>query len=1134
MQNIQWIGQVGGTNKYICKYLGKIDKQNYVVVSSKSNTNGEMVTRAEFIHNSKVSSSDIFEAAKREAKRDAKRPQGHAIAMFEQLHILLKYPEVVSNLRFVTVPTVALEMRSKVEIRLDRVNGRQTQDAAYVTPEPVTLRKTMFESSEILYRMHSEHEERIVSDLYLSSSSVDRITQFSVRPPELRQVFNLVGDYFRWFYIEEKTKLSGDKLRKAIDLNLCKTAFVDGLQRVVKVRTKAFGEISEYLDKLESNDNVLGDSEREIVSLFRKIISAHESRHNSNSRSRSDREFLKHIDKNVLYLNEDELLPVPVFSLINPTQGYRFLLHVLLSLGRFNTERELLLHADIRECFRHAQLIGESNDPDDLQRYSNELLKRFILEQMVYYSNSRRVIADWMVLAGEVFDSVILRNEMMITDMPSVQLSQIWGKRTEEQRNFIQEERMRVLDAALQEIGVDLSSRLPSKSDILNATKSNPCLYDPCECFERFPNQSDESYLEQSLAVKTCCDAINQYCNVSNLTVPKNVGVRGFPGGGKTFCSMYSMIYAISCGLYVLPTARMAARANQLGGTHFHLFFHLPHESNLTPQRIAECAIQKIENNDVAFHAVSSLDVILADELGQLSAEFVQAIDIILRNIRKSNTMFGGVLLIGTLDHTQIQPWEGRPFLTSPQILPCFKMVKLSNSVRTNNAANQRMQQIARMNYKELQDHPEYIDEFITLASENFTFVDSWDSEEIGPSTFRVYSKRTPVAAALEAFANRVMSTFSEDEYILCKSVDTYKIRNSLADFRDANEDITKNLDKKVKSPSSLMFFKGAVYECTYNKKGSFNQSQPVLMYDLPSRDDVRNFRKIKVLKIPTGWKDYEFDMSKPKSFYEERGFKEISIGLHPNHLIYFERGRIQACRKQYALKPRISSTMHACMGDTHPSIAACISDTDPDFVVWDKGQLIVVISRTRLPQNTIFVGDKNETLAAFRTLLNRRSQYVDYIEEILDVCTINVDNTQPVERRLTATEFPFRVCDMELPNDSSGVVYLLLSIRDKTFTYIGMTGNIIRRLRQHNSGVGSSSTEPLHLRPYAVLAYICGFGKNRERMFSMERKWKEERDRLIRLGVRDARQIAESGHSLIESSGLSDELRLVLLYKNN
>ena len=52
----------------------------------------------------------------------------------------------------------------------------------------------------------------------------------------------------------------------------------------------------------------------------------------------------------------------------------------------------------------------------------------------------------------------------------------------------------------------------------------------------------------------------------------------------------------------------------------------------------------------------------------------------------------------------------------------------------------------------------------------------------------------------------------------------------------------------------------------------------------------------------------------------------------------------------------------------------------------------------------------------------------------------------------------------------------MLVSIKDLNFTYIGKTMSIRNRIQRHNSGVLSVSIEPLHLWPYALFAYICGF----------------------------------------------------------
>ena len=276
-------------------------------------------------------------------------------------------------------------------------------------------------------------------------------------------------------------------------------------------------------------------------------------------------------------------------------------------------------------------------------------------------------------------------------------------------------------------------------------------------------------------------------------------------------------------------------------------------------------------------------------------------------------------------------------------------------------------------------------------------------------------------------------------------------------------------------------------------------------MFDLPSQDDLDNWRKIKVLKAPLGIKDIEFDMNKTKEMYLNENYEEIRIGLAPQRT-QFLTNNCQAKRKQYGLKHRVTSTIHAAMGDTLSYMATEISRVNGNFKMWDKGQMIVILSRTKYASNTIFVGDKNDTLRALKDLLTRKTQWTDFMEEVLCLITINKTNDNQVKtpRSFTQQTFPYRVCDVSLPQCNTGYVYMLLSIKDQNYTYIGKTNNIRTRIQQHNSGVGSISTEPLHLRPYALFAYICGFESNNDLMFYVERIWKQKRDRLIRNGVND------------------------------
>ena len=54
--------------------------------------------------------------------------------------------------------------------------------------------------------------------------------------------------------------------------------------------------------------------------------------------------------------------------------GTQFILRILLSLGRYKTEIDLLQHGSLRESFRYAILIGPGNDDESLQNYSDQVV----------------------------------------------------------------------------------------------------------------------------------------------------------------------------------------------------------------------------------------------------------------------------------------------------------------------------------------------------------------------------------------------------------------------------------------------------------------------------------------------------------------------------------------------------------------------------------------------------------------------------------------------------------------------------------------------------------------------------------------------------------------------------------------
>jgi hypothetical protein len=97
------------------------------------------------------------------------------------------------------------------------------------------------------------------------------------------------------------------------------------------------------------------------------------------------------------------------------------------------------------------------------------------------------------------------------------------------------------------------------------------------------------------------------------------------------------------------------------------------------------------------------------------------------------------------------------------------------------------------------------------------------------------------------------------------------------------------------------------------------------------------------------------------------------------------------------------------------------------------------------------------------------------------------------------------------------------------------------RRIQEHNSGYGSTSTDSPLLRPFAILAYICGFDNSRELCEHTECKWKQIRNTMIQNGVDDPRLIAKAGQQVINDIDCnrfqnieSTDLALVCLFRDD
>eukprot|EP00957_Ditylum_brightwellii_P168630 12834788-Ditylum_brightwellii.AAC.1 len=105
--------------------------------------------------------------------------QGYVISHMEMLHMMLKYPEVVTNIHFVNISTLPLELQAGVSFNFDneRNEGANVEDGAFVHSGMGNVCNL---AGLPMWRHHTASQLLIIDDMKLSKISVDKITQFSL------------------------------------------------------------------------------------------------------------------------------------------------------------------------------------------------------------------------------------------------------------------------------------------------------------------------------------------------------------------------------------------------------------------------------------------------------------------------------------------------------------------------------------------------------------------------------------------------------------------------------------------------------------------------------------------------------------------------------------------------------------------------------------------------------------------------------------------------------------------------------------------------------------------------------------------------------------------------------------------
>ena len=113
-----------------------------------------------------MSTTNINEKKVKEENRFKNHVQGRIISQNEMVHLILRYPEVYSDLNFVAVPTMPLELRAGVDKGCKEISDSSKSDII-----SDIIRKDIIDFE---WRHHTDSERLIMSDIEKCNLTIDK------------------------------------------------------------------------------------------------------------------------------------------------------------------------------------------------------------------------------------------------------------------------------------------------------------------------------------------------------------------------------------------------------------------------------------------------------------------------------------------------------------------------------------------------------------------------------------------------------------------------------------------------------------------------------------------------------------------------------------------------------------------------------------------------------------------------------------------------------------------------------------------------------------------------------------------------------------------------------------------------
>lgn len=923
--------------RYLAKYAAGVEERSKLSFTASAATNEVQLSRSGEAHpesgfeNVKVGPGGAGESDKQKHRREV---TGKTISLSESCFVLEGYDYVYSDADYIHVNTNPPESRSGV-VRQKKHGEFSEGDQ----PQGVTWRRSLALPE---WRQFTRSQEVLAYDSARSEIHPDPITKFGLRPPELLYVDSL-RLYTKWFTarsipLRERRSADGRRLNSheaRVSIDVLESSWIDATGQEIRVQNRYLPRLIDYTTKRAEGDE-------RAAHVLRRILSVLGS--NEDARKR--------------FVDNNSKRRVVVFSSPLPHFGHKFLIHLLYSLGRFETEVDLFSCGNLARSFRIAELVG-----DDETKRGEEIagiLRRYITEQLLYIPGGTRTFDRDVCNAKNCLTELLEENNIVYAATPLVLDRAISCRMYRECEEELKDTRGRLIEA-LSNMNIP---GLPSEEDLRRASADEPLEWRPE--IHRAEEQSMDSLRSQEVAMDSCVKHIDIYLSGS-VAYQRGLLLCGPAGSGKTHVIAQAAAYGLSKGLHVLFTSLAAERSCALGGRHIHSVFKIPIHYTTT-SAAAESAIGKLGATSTGLKFLECLDMIIFDEIGTIPVDILDVIDRILQYVHGSSGPYGGKIIFATGDHLQLPPIRKASIFTGTMLLTTFKPVVLVGEVRA--ATCKYLKRVLEIMRKTPPSSTE-VDECKQLIQSHCRTLADWNMLE--PDVLRVVGKKRAEEIAENDFITYERSRGRHA--MILKAFDEFTVDNGVL-WQEANENVRAEMSSRTRFAEELTLLDGGLLQFVANDSGrQFWNSQLCKVAEFPAFDGDA----ITVYVAPVSQRHV------PEAVDVERlGWRRVKVykQASPTERLAGGSGR----RFQYPLRPYISCTIHKVIGDTLNKIASRISLTESDFTLWLKSQVYVLFSRVKRLRDVTLIGGMLENVNGIGALLTQvsiDSNYRSYVDNL-------------------------------------------------------------------------------------------------------------------------------------------------------